>query len=86
MKHDDKYVECLCGKKVTAPAEGLNEGAKCPSCGALLSGSEEKCGISLGDTQMVNIHEMAQMAQDGVEVGISGEWDTRKHCTSKSDD
>jgi hypothetical protein len=25
---------------------------------------------------MINIEEMARMAQDGIEVGVSGEWDT----------
>jgi hypothetical protein len=32
--------------------------------------------ISAADTQMINIQDMARMAQDGISVEISGEWDT----------
>lgn len=31
---------------------------------------------SADDTQMVNIDEMARMAQEGIDVTVSGEWDT----------
>lgn len=34
-------------------------------------------------TQMVNLEEMARMAQNGVDVGVSGEWNTE---TPKSPD
>jgi hypothetical protein len=38
--------------------------------------TEREEELSAADTQMINIREMARMAQEGVDVEVSGEWDT----------
>lgn len=49
----------------------------CPQCGAKVGSKPTVASeVSAGDTQMVNIAEMARMAQEGLEIGVSGEWDT----------
>jgi hypothetical protein len=49
----------------------------CPQCGAAVGEHESTAtGLSAADTQMINIGDMARMAQEGVDVGVSGEWDT----------
>lgn len=56
----------------------------CPGCGAVV---DESSGFeyspSAEDTQMVNIDEMARMAQEGIDVSITGEWDTRIEARPK---
>jgi hypothetical protein len=34
---------------------------------------------------MINIKDMARMAQEGVDVGVSGEWDTSEPFIAKGD-
>ncbi len=48
----------------------------CEACGAIIDRSAGVCSFSVADTQMVNIQEMAKMAQEGIDVSVSGEWDT----------
>ncbi len=51
--------------------------AICPKCKNILDPSP--MGIpeeSVADTQTINIEEMARMAQEGIEIETSGEWDT----------
>jgi hypothetical protein len=50
----------------------------CPECGMVLQLPEETLSSRAGqeETQLVSIQEMARMAQDGVDMEVSGEWDT----------
>jgi hypothetical protein len=49
----------------------------CPKCKSILDPSPmDVPEVSAADTQMINIEEMARMAQEGVEMETSGEWDT----------
>jgi hypothetical protein len=51
--------------------------AVCPKCNNILEPSPiDVPEVSAADTQMINIEEMARMAQEGVEMETSGEWDT----------
>jgi hypothetical protein len=47
----------------------------CPDCGTRVG---DFATTSAADTQMVNIQDMARMAQEGIDVAASGEWDTSK--------
>jgi len=73
------WWECACGARLSLSAEQVLSGKEiCPQCGAVVGSTESQIsGLSYGDTQMVNISEMARMAQQGVDVpDDSGEWDT----------
>jgi hypothetical protein len=49
----------------------------CPACGAQIKRNDESpLPFEAGETQTVSIKEMARMAQDGLDVSTSGEWDT----------
>jgi len=49
----------------------------CPHCGAPVGRSEKGTPtLSPSDTQMINVGDMARMAQEGVDLAVSGEWDT----------
>lgn len=75
---DDKTstVVCTCGAIVEATAlEVLSGEFCCPKCGGLLTPSDQPDMLS-DDTEMVNISDMARMAQDGVDPAVSGEWVT----------
>jgi hypothetical protein len=51
--------------------------AVCPECKSILDPSlMDVPEVSAADTQTINIEEMARMAQEGVEMDTSGEWDT----------
>ncbi len=51
--------------------------AVCPQCKNILDPSPTDVPeVSTADTQMINIEEMARMAQEGIEIETSGEWDT----------
>jgi hypothetical protein len=85
------WWQCACGARIKVPADKKRRRVRvCPHCGAKL-GSEQTVipEVSAGDTQMVNIAEMARMAQEGIEVAASGEWDTSsapgpaKRCRKK---
>jgi len=71
--------KCKCGQLVEATADEVMKGeARCPTCGAALSPGREndRSAPSLEETQTIKLEDMARMAQTGVDVGISGEWDT----------
>jgi hypothetical protein len=72
MKRKD-VVECSCGKKFEVEEKQTEV---CPDCGAMVWQDTGYTGLSAADTQTVNIRDMARMAQDGVDVSVSGEWDT----------
>lgn len=51
--------------------------AVCPKCKSILDPSPmDVPEVSAADTQRINIEEMARMAQEGIEVETTGEWDT----------
>ncbi len=51
---------------------------RCPNCGCVIGSATESCSSasSVADTQTINVKEMARMAQEGIDVDVSGEWDT----------
>jgi hypothetical protein len=73
-KKDDKsWWDCICGNRVELSEDLINTGKQfCPKCGAPVG---DPSIITSADTQTVNIHDMARIAQEGIQVGVSGEWD-----------
>jgi hypothetical protein len=64
---------------VEASREEVAGGEKlCPKCGRAIELPEEESlsATWAEETQLVNLRDMARMAQEGIEVGVSGEWDT----------
>jgi len=64
---------------VEALREEVAGGEKlCSKCGrAIELPEEESLSVTWAeDTQLVSLRDMARMAQEGLEVGVSGEWDT----------
>lgn len=78
MKESGTLWQCRCGKRMRMSAEQITSGTQqCPNCGVVVDHSSGfEYNPSADDTQMVNIDEMARMAQEGIDVTISGEWDT----------
>lgn len=78
MKKREISWHCSCGNDVIVSESQLLAGrAICPKCKKKLDPSKpDPTEISAADTQMINIQDMARMAQDGIAVEISGEWDT----------
>jgi hypothetical protein len=78
MKKDKYLWRCPCGNRVTVSAKRVKLGLEsCPSCGRLVgSPSENASSPSAADTQTINVKDMARMAQAGINVEVSGEWDT----------
>ncbi len=81
MKKKNIWWKCACGKYFQATKREILSGEKrCPRCGARVKLSQEHSGpvppAGLDETQMVDLREMARMAQTGVDVSVSGEWDT----------
>ncbi|MFC1834273.1 hypothetical protein ACFL2Q_06005 [Thermodesulfobacteriota bacterium] len=88
MSKENIYWECTCGEGFELTPEEAESGDKrCPFCGARLGGldSEPRKITGPEETQMINVREMARMAQEGVDVSISGEWDTTKVPAKKRD-
>lgn len=76
-REDAQWWDCLCGAKVRLSDEMIETGNQfCPTCGAPIG---DPSMITPADTQTVNIQEMARIAQEGIDVGISGEWDTTQN-------
>ncbi len=73
-------------------AERVKSGLEsCPACGCVIGSlSADSCSPSVADTQTINVKDMARMAQEGVDVDVSGEWDTsvgkRRERPTKRDD
>ncbi len=75
----EKYVwQCTCGNRLSVSAERIKSGLEiCPRCGTVIrSTCGNSCAPSAADTQTINVREMARMAQEGIDVEVSGEWDT----------
>ncbi len=90
VKDRRKRWDCACGLRLQLTDEQIRSGKEtCPQCGAVVGDhASTTAGISAADTQLINIGDMARMAQEGVDVGVSGEWDTAKsgNTVSQSDD
>ncbi len=73
MTKQDIWWRCACGSRnpLTVDTDKRRERV-CTHCGLKMESTPE----TPEDTQMVNIAEMARMAQEGLDIGVSGEWDT----------
>ena len=78
MKKSDTIYTCSCGKRWKLTAKRVKSGKEvCPHCGTPVGDDPKDApALSASDTQMINISEMARMAQEGVDPAASGEWDT----------
>jgi hypothetical protein len=78
MKTEKSLWQCPCGNRIEVSAERVKSGLEsCPVCGCVVGSlSENSCSPSVADTQTINVRDMARMAQEGVDVDVSGEWDT----------
>jgi hypothetical protein len=83
-KDKTTWWQCDCGLQIRVTEQQLQEKtALCPQCGTTVGTRHDSSSDPrLGDTQTVNLGEMARMAQDGIDVGVSGEWDTTGTCAS----
>jgi hypothetical protein len=92
MKKEQHLWQCPCGNQVSVSAERVKLGLEsCPSCGRVIgSPSENSSSSSVADTQTINVKDMARMAQEGIDVDVSGEWNTstgnRRGKRTKKDD
>lgn len=88
MKRDSDGWICACGERLPLSKDtGLSADFQCPFCGErIIVGDEADPSFSASETQMINIQDMARMAQEGVDVGISGEWDTSDPLARKRDE
>ena len=78
MKKEQHLWQCPCGNRVSVSAERVKLGLEsCPTCGRVIgSPSETSASPSVADTQTINVKDMARMAQEGIDVDVSGEWNT----------
>ncbi|MGO9569969.1 MAG: hypothetical protein ACLP5H_20755 [Desulfomonilaceae bacterium] len=78
MKREQYLWKCPCGNRVSVSAERIKLGLEtCPSCGRVIgSPNENDSPPSVADTQTINVRDMARMAQEGIDVDVSGEWNT----------
>jgi DNA-directed RNA polymerase subunit RPC12/RpoP len=86
VSEEPVWWRCACGKRLQGPEEEVLAGTKrCPHCGSrIFEGQKEP--VQTGgpeETQMVDLGDMAEMAQDGLDLAVSDEWDT---STVKIDD
>jgi len=78
VKEESEVWECTCGKQLRISLEEIvKEKRVCPECGEPITWEREApCLPDPSDTQAVDVRAMAQMAQNGIGVATSGEWDT----------
>jgi hypothetical protein len=92
MKKEHYVWQCPCGSRTEVSAERVKLGLeRCPNCGCVVgTPSENSCSPSVADTQTINVKDMARMAQEGIDVDVSGEWNTaagkRRQRPPKGDD
>ena len=68
---DPEQRVCVCGKTFSIPIGALpGELLTCPHCGSAIPHSTDD--TSLAETQMINVREMARMAQEGLSKPASG--------------
>ena len=73
--NDMQEARCSCGALLEKAEFDAESGELvCPNCGAVMP--TEEFDFSDDDTEMLNVGDMARMAQEGVDVSVSGEWDT----------
>lgn len=79
MEQDFSWWTCSCGLRLELPTNSIVRGTEvCPRCGASVNPLQTQDEpLEPSETQMINLDEMASMAQEGIDVGVSGEWDTR---------
>jgi len=77
--------KCSCGASLELSMEQITSGREqCPKCGcAVRVGPSDDLDPLSSDTQLVNLSDMARMAQEGVETTTSGEWDTKDNESGK---
>jgi predicted RNA-binding Zn-ribbon protein involved in translation (DUF1610 family) len=77
---------CSCGKRIKLTASQIESGKEvCPHCGEPIGQvKKHHPALSPSDTQMINVSDMARMAQEGVDLAVSGEWDTSKSVRRES--
>lgn len=79
VSEEPVWWRCACGERLQGSEEEVSLGTKkCPHCGSRILASQKETPQTVGqeETQMVDLKDMAQMAQDGLELEVSGEWDT----------
>jgi hypothetical protein len=78
------WWQCQCGQRSQLSREQLDRGTEvCPHCGKTVGAGSAECTV--GDTMIMNVGEMARIAQAGVELSTSGEWDTLPIQEEKKD-
>lgn len=80
MNEQTTMWTCSCGKRLKLTAAQIESGKDvCPHCGGPVGHDKNNPpALSPSDTQMINISDMARMAQEGIDPAVSGEWDTSK--------
>ena len=78
MKREQQWWQCPCGKRVSVSAERIKMGLESlPQLWSCIgSSSQNAASPSVAGTQTINVRDMARMAQEGIDVSVSGEWDT----------
>jgi DNA-directed RNA polymerase subunit RPC12/RpoP len=80
VENRQKLWKCRCGERVIVELDRpTDKEVRCPRCGSLVEppGIQKNKGSSSTDeTVMLDIGEMARLAQDGVDLKVSGEWVT----------
>lgn len=89
MNNEKRWWNCTCGQKTQGSESEVASGSKlCPACGSPIRLNQAASSASPGleETQVIKLREMARMAQEGIDVGVSGEWDTSLRVAGGSDD
>lgn len=80
-----KTDSCACGASLDKSRwDEAKQEMICQKCGAITT--PQLTALSGADTEMLSVADMARIAQDGVDVSISGEWDTSGSKASKKPD
>lgn len=86
MSEEPICWRCSCGNYLQYPEEQVMLGtARCPHCGSRIPPGQKETVQRGGpdETLMVDLGDMAEMAQDGLDLAVSDEWDTSE---GKTDD
>jgi DNA-directed RNA polymerase subunit RPC12/RpoP len=79
VSEEPVWWRCACGNRLEGSEEEVSLGTKrCPHCGSRILAGQREAPQTAGqeETQTVDLKDMAQMAQDGLELYVSDEWDT----------
>lgn len=73
-------LKCSCGTRIILDRdEDPSREKRCHVCGKVINVADEDTEAAAPDsdvTERVNLTEMARLAQDGVDLVVSGEWVT----------